>query len=129
MNAHPSSRLEQVEELQNLMIARACGEYADSATYARLRRELLNDPQIAPRLPPFVRTCGDVGQFWQFIKYQLGRYAERRNFIWESFRPLLSHLEGANAVPADDPVTLALQAFDRKHVSAVWAKEIGRAHV
>ena len=121
----PSTRLEQVEALQNVLIAQATSS-GDNATYVQLRRELLSDAAIAARLPKYVRTCGDLSQFWQFIKYEYATYRERRDFIWNGFRPLLDFLAGVDATPADDAITLGLTAFDREHVTAVWSKALER---
>ncbi len=121
-----TTRVEQVEALQNQLLAHATGGGADDAAYVQLRRALLADPLVGPRLPRYVRTAGDLGQFWQWIKYERPTYAERRALIWADFRPLLDHLAGLDGGPAHAAVSAALERFDKDHVHAVWQKALDR---
>ena len=86
--------LEKLETLQNLMIASVTGGERDNEKYRELRNELLQYPAVTQALPRFVRTCGDLSQFWSFIKSDpdLSTYASRRELIWSDFRPLLSSI-------------------------------------
>jgi len=88
-----SELFEKVESFQNLLISRATGGEAHDAQYKTLRNELMDDPNIRNRLPRFVRTCFDLDQFWNYIKQQFGRYRERREFLWNEFKPLLEMIE------------------------------------
>ncbi len=91
------------------MIGRVTGGNSDNETYRTLRRELFDASVVKEALPRFVRTCGDLTQFWHFIKTKqnLPSYASRREFIWEAFRPLLA---GAD----DDSSGVQHQAFFAK---------------
>jgi hypothetical protein len=80
----------KLEALQNLLVARATGGGGDDAEYRRLRSDLLNDARLKAKLPRFLHTCRDLFQFWQFIKYEYSHYAERREFLWNEFRPALA---------------------------------------
>jgi hypothetical protein len=73
-----------------------------------------------------VRTCRDLAQFWSFIKYEKGSYAERRELIWGSFAPLLDRLEGKDSRPSDTPISDGLRNFDADGVHAIWAKALER---
>jgi hypothetical protein len=84
--------LERAQYLQNLLIAQATGNGADDGEYLAVRRALLDNRETADLLPGFVRTCRNLAQFWGFIKYEKGSYAERRELIWSSFAPLLDCL-------------------------------------
>jgi len=88
-----SKLFEKVESLQNLLISRATGGEAHDVQYKTLRNELMDDPIIRDRLPRFVRTCFDLNQFWNYIKQQFGSYRERREFLWNEFKPLLEMIE------------------------------------
>jgi hypothetical protein len=88
-----SELFEKVESLQNLLISRATGGEAHDAHYKTLRSELMDDPITKNRLPRFVRTCFDLNQFWNYIKKRFGSYRERREFLWNEFRPLLEMIE------------------------------------
>lgn len=84
---------EKVESLKNFLISRATGGEAHDAQYKILRNELMDDPILRDRLPRFVRTCFDLNQFWNYIKQQFGSYRERREFLWNEFKPLLEMIE------------------------------------
>lgn len=117
---------EEVESLQNLLVAHATGGESDNNEYVELRQRLLGQAQLKEVTPSFVRTCRDLSQFWQFIKFKFGTYAERRTYIWNEFRPLLDKLEGVGASPSDHLVTGALTKFDAAHVHEAWAKALER---
>jgi hypothetical protein len=101
--------IEKIEALQNVMMASVTGGTSDNQSYRTLRDELFQTSVVKEALPRFVRTCGDLSQFWHFIKTKqtLPTYASRREFIWEAFRPLL--------VGADDETSaVERQAFFAK---------------
>jgi len=118
--------LEQAEKLQNLLVARATASHADDAEYRALRQVFLSDANLWKLLPPFVKNCRSVDQFWEFIKHKFRTYAERRRFIWDPFAPLISHLETANAAPLDSTVARTLKMHAPAHVHAVWSKALDR---
>jgi hypothetical protein len=118
--------LDSVEALQNLLVASATGGASDNAEYLRLRQVLVSQPQLESYIPRFVRTCRDLSQFWQFIKYKFGTYHERRVYLWDEFRPLLDLIERGGPSPSDQTVTVALEQFDAAHVQAAWSKALDR---
>lgn len=117
---------EQIETLQNLLIARSTGESGDAASYQSLRQEIVSNSQLKDIAPRFLRTCRSLGEFWQFIKYEHASYAERRQFIWTAFRPLFERLEGSKATPSDQSVSVALEKFDAETVHRLWLKAMER---
>ena len=118
--------LVQIETLQNMLIAQATGGAEDNSEYTRLRQVLLSQASLEPLIPQFVRTCRSLFQFWQFIKYEYGTYAERREFLWEQFRPLLEGVERGGLTPADQQVTTALDVLDQEYVQTSWSKALDR---
>ncbi|MBU1421633.1 MAG: toll/interleukin-1 receptor domain-containing protein [Bacteroidetes bacterium] len=88
-----SELFEKVESLQNLLISRATGGESHEAQYKMLRSEMMNDSLLMDKLPRFVRTCFDLNQFWNFIKHEFGSYRERREFLWNEFKPILEMIE------------------------------------
>lgn len=123
----PTDPLEQVEMMENLLVARATGDMtASTRHYAYLRQTLMAEPDLAPLLPSFVRTCRSLDVFWPYIKGKAGSYAERRQIIGEAFTPLHDHLQGRNRAPGDIVVSDALQTFDVEGVHAVWTKALSR---
>lgn len=117
---------EQIESLKNLLIARATGEGGDEAQYKTLRKTVINDPKIKDIVPRFVRTCNNLGEFWQFIKYEHSSYAARRQFIWDAFRPMTDRIEGASTTPSDEKVSATLEKFDSESIHRVWVKALDR---
>lgn len=117
--------LEAAETLQNLLVALATQSSTSSADYVLLRKQFMADPALNGLLPRWVRTCRDPAQFWEFIKHKFKTYRERREFIYQEFRPLLEHLERSPS-PADAAVHDTLKAFDEANVHAAWAKALER---
>ena len=73
--------LTQVATLQDGLIARATGESFDETTYRRYRGQLLVRHDLRHLVPPFVRKCRTLAQFWGWIKEEKPTYAERRSLI------------------------------------------------
>lgn len=92
--------LEKIETLQNVMLASVSGGARGEGEYQQIRDELFAIPGLREALPRFVRTCGDLSQFWHFIKTQqgLGSYASRREYIWNAFRPLLTGVDDSAGI-------------------------------
>jgi hypothetical protein len=124
----PDSLVERAILMQNLMIARATGQGADSAMYESLRREFIASEPLKPLLPAFVRTCRTLDIFWPYIKGRAATYADRRYIIGTAFEPLLDHLENRHRAPVDATASEALQTFDSEGVHAVWEKALQRRH-
>ncbi len=124
-----TSLSEQIEALQNLLIAQATGGSGDNRQYQALRQEIVSNPILKDIAPRFLRTCRTLSEFWQFIKYEYARYEERRNFVWESFRPLFERIEGTAAAPSDHDVGVALEKFDPATVHRLWLKAMERREV
>ena len=121
-----SELFEQTEALQNLLVSSATGNSEDDAEYTRLRNFALSQGTLEPLVPRFIRTCRNLGQFWQLIKTSYGTYAERRTFLWDEFRPLLEALERGGMAPSDQFVSEAFEKFDAANIQAVWSKALDR---
>jgi hypothetical protein len=118
--------LERAEYLQTLLVSFSTGGSGNDEEYKALRKHFLDNSETAHLLPKFVRLNRDLGQFWGYIKYAFGHYAERREFIWSEFRPLLDYFEGRSRKPADDTISSALKSFDSEGVHMVWARALER---
>lgn len=117
---------EQTEALQNLLVSQATGNAESDAEFTRLRQVVLSQASLDPYTPRFLRTCRNLGQFWQFIKQQFGTYAERRKYLWNEFRPMLELLERGGAAPSDQVVSVAIDKFDASNLQAAWSKALDR---
>jgi hypothetical protein len=123
----PDPAVEKVEAVQNILIAQATGGGASSyGDYVQLRKELLADPLTKEGLPRFVHTCRDLSQFWQYIKYKFPTYAERRDYIWGEFRPLLEALEARPTSPVQRSDEQLLSKLSPEAVQAVWNRALER---
>ena len=109
-----------------MLIAQATGGSVDSRAYQHLRQELIGHPLLKDIVPRFVRTCRSTAEFWQFIKYKFPSYAERREYIWEEFRPIFVRIDGDAGTPADLSVSTALEKFDIETVHQLWLKALER---
>ena len=120
--------LEKVERMQDALISFATGDAFDGndPEYKKLRSELLGRADIREKLPKLVRRFRDLGQFWQFIKFEYATYAERRQFLWDSFRPAIEYLEFAERAPGLQPISEVLEEFDADNVHAAWQKALDR---
>lgn len=98
---------DKVSYLANVLTARATGMASDSGEYEALRRELLNNPAIASKLPHWIRQHRSLDSFWGFIQPKFSSYAERRTYISEQFTLLLDELEFGNTLQLDQtaPIT------------------------
>jgi len=118
--------LEQAESLQNLVLAHATGSNQDDGEYRQLRQVFTSDDSLSLKLPRFIRTCRDLDQFWAFIKTKYPTYQERRQYLWDEFRPLLDLVESSQSTPSDESISDALLHFDAAHVNAAWSKALSR---
>jgi Abortive infection C-terminus len=116
----------KVEEMQNMLLVFATGGGIEDAQYRALRGELLGNPIIEDRLPGFLRSCRDSSQFWEFIKAQFAHYRQRREFIWDAFRPTLDFLEEQTRTPGDLSIAEVLGQFSPGDVQTVWARALER---
>lgn len=120
--------LDNAEQLQNGLVAHATGGGFDGGNYAykEYRRFFLERADAKQKLPSFVWRCRDLEQFWGWVKFEKGTYAERRNLIWDAFRPLIEYLEDRERTPATETIGDRLQSFDAESVHAVWQKALDR---
>ena len=125
MNEPAIDLAHKVERLQNLLVAHATGGSGDDVAYRELRRELLNNGVVGPLLPRFVQTCGDLNQFWQFIKHKFSTYADRRTFLWEGFRPAVEAAEHQGS-PTAASMAVALDRLNSEIVRVFWQNALSR---
>jgi hypothetical protein len=116
---------DKVTALQNLLVARATGGSAEEQAYIPLRAQLLKDPLVGTLLPRFVRTSRDLGQFWQFIQPKFVHYGERRQFIWDEFRPALEAAESGTS-PVAETASAALTRLSSDAVQDAWRRALAR---
>lgn len=126
MMDYNETTIEEVESFQNLLVSIATGGNGGGYEYGELRRSLVSNPNISDRLPRFVKTNRDAGQFWNFIKQKFSTYKDRREFLWEEFRPLLEWLENLDNIPAHSGISETLEQFNAENVQRAWGKALER---
>ncbi|MGH1432786.1 MAG: TIR domain-containing protein [Neptuniibacter sp.] len=101
---------DKVSYLANLLTARATGLSAENGEFEFLRRELLQNSDVAAMLPSWIKQHRNLDSFWGFIKEKYGTYAERRTYISEQFTPLLDFLEfGQSPTPVSQTTSNTAQ--------------------
>ena len=118
--------LDQAKALEGLLVDAATGTVRKESEYQALRQSVISSSLLKPHLPRFLKTCGTLSHFWQFIKSEYSTYKERRTFLWGAFRPMLDALECTASSPSDTGVSAALAIFDSIHVQATWSKALER---
>jgi hypothetical protein len=129
VNDLPTNPAERAVALQEMMVSVATGASRgarEERAYQELRRELMDQPETAPLLPPFVRTCRTLETFWGWIKGQSGQWEPRRVLIRQAFTGLLDHLEGRQQTPADIGISATLESFTEEGVHRAWSKALER---
>lgn len=120
------SDLERAQLMQNMLVDRATGGSGSDSDYGQLRSYFMKNSRLKNLLPGFVRTSRSLAQFWGLIKAQFETYAERRDFIYDGFRPLLDYLEQGDLSPSDVAISDGLKSFNEEGVHAVWARALDR---
>lgn len=124
--SHLGTLFDRITYLQNMLIAQATGSVGDNADYQVIRAELLGNPTISTMTPRCVKTNRNLDQFWQFIKYEYGTYADRRKYLWQEFDQLLEYLEKGETHPAQQSISDVLQNFDSASIHHAWTKALER---
>ncbi|MEX2410245.1 MAG: abortive infection family protein [Candidatus Paceibacterota bacterium] len=118
---------ERAEYLQNTLTNHATNDGAsNNKHYKTLRRYFLDNHNTKPLVPNWVRTKRDLSHFWQFIKNKFPTYAERREFIWGEFSPLLEYLEQGNKTPHKSSIEDSLDTLSSDYVNLIWQKSMQR---
>jgi hypothetical protein len=72
-------------------------------------------------LPSFVRTCTTLPQFWAHVKREgnMPRYADRREYVWNAFKPLMESLEGGQPIQGQAFFPKGATHDAYKHIKAI----------
>lgn len=122
----PTNPLARARLLEDLVLD--CATYCrheQAWAYEELRRGFVADPSTRALLPAFVRDGRDRSQVRAYAQ-QLGGYKDRRQHIWEAFKPFIDHLEAIERVPLDAAVGQVLAAFNAESVHDVWTRALAR---
>ena len=108
---------EKISYLLNILIERATGTVSESSEYEAIRRQLLEDQKIAPKLPVWLRTHRSLDSFWRFIKNKSPKYNARQDFLNQEFAPILNELEFENI-----PIVQGTTDFKESHIEMISAR-------
>ena len=117
---------EEVLTLQNYLVGVATGADRNNGIYRQMRKTVATNPSLKSRLPQFVRTCHSIESFWGHITQGRDHYQERREYIWEQFKPLLEYLENPRTLPIYESTSDVLSTVDHASVQSSWDKAIER---
>ena len=118
---------ERANYLQQLLVNHSTnGGPTNDEHYQYLRKYFLTRPDTIDKIPAWVRTNRDLSQFWQFIKFKYGKYAERRVFIRDEFSSLLEYLETMDNSPHAEVVDESLKVLNSDYIIVTWKKAIER---
>ncbi|MGV3607363.1 MAG: abortive infection family protein [Planctomycetaceae bacterium] len=117
---------ERADSLVRMLISKATGGNFEEIAYFELRLFFIKDAELAQFVPNWLKSIRDGNQFWQFIKPKFPTYAERREFLWKEFQPLLRRCETGQSLPAEDEVITILKTLNSEGVESVWRKALFR---
>lgn len=119
---------DDADRVKAILCGAATGPWSPETNteYKKLRDGLINMPGINAKVPAFVRSCRELGEFWSFIKPKFGTYKLRREFLQEAFDPLLTHLESMGMSPSDFSAADHLEKCDYESVQSAWMKALER---
>jgi hypothetical protein len=121
-----NSLIIKVESLKNMLVLQATGGNSDNGEYIDLRGELINISSISKKLPRFVLSCRNLGEFWGYIKPKFSTYSERREFLRSEFDSLLTFLESKPNIPSDHVITETVKSISSDYIHEIWQKALER---
>lgn len=117
---------EKAQALMHLLIDHSTGKQGNESDYSDMRKYFISDDRWRSLLPPWVTSKRSLDQFWQFIKAKFQTYAERREYLWDQFSPLLDRLEADVISPAEADIEEGLAAFTADEISRSWKRMVRR---
>jgi hypothetical protein len=91
--------LDAVERLQGLLTERGQRQFtsAEQEEYQHVRRALIRDPEVKPRLPRLVTLNSHADGVWSDLRDHSGQWEPRRMFVREQMRDALTYAMEAAA--------------------------------
>lgn len=118
-------RLVKKFEDTSIALATGKGQFAYEP-WEEARNQMLAEPALLPRIPAWISSCRWGSQFWQFIKGKSPHYQGRREFIWDSIRPIYEFIERGNTEPVAISFENILINASPDSVSEIWRKIYSR---
>lgn len=97
-NINTLNESEKIKFLINILIQRATGKisYDDieaNNSYEIIRKFLFSKKEYINFIPSFIKVHRTLDSFWDFIKEEFDKYAERRRYINQEFTPLQDYID------------------------------------
>lgn len=121
-------RLDQIEELQDLLVKHIDDLNGSEDRYSELRRILIRSARVKSALPDFVVECRSLGHAYRRIKDEaaLSRKNEYRRVVWEGFKESLDILEMDLIGPSDFEINGTLESLNSGQIQGAWKKALDR---
>ena len=122
---------EKVIQIQQILIARATHQHTDEDKnkFIMLRAEIIAKNHLDQYIPQILRKSRTLEAFWEQIKAEFNHYAERKNYLYTEFSPLLDLLEKSNFQPLDQNVTEIIKDLSSIYIHTIWQKALERRTV
>jgi hypothetical protein len=117
---------EKADALVNVLIDRATDGVTREDDYFCLRAYFVQHTRLASKVPSWLPPQRSLNQFWHFIKPKFAKWAERREFLWNEFEPLLAACEAKENLAAEDTISDVLTNFDSLTIGRTWRNMINR---
>lgn len=117
---------EKIEIFQERAVGLATGKEVTYEQYENTRKELLEEPSLAQRFPQWLKDCRSGSQYWSYIKKSFPTYQQRREFIWESLKPLFEYAERVGVEPTSQKMEETLEICSEDSVHRAWLKCLER---
>lgn len=131
MAEHPTVKL--LQELKGMLHARIERPLDDAAKqrYQVLRKGILDDINVGPSAPKFLRDGRDLDDFFPYIKNTVpggasGIWADRRAHVNSELGPAFDRAEKTDSSAADDDIVDALSELNAARVETAWKRAIAR---
>lgn len=120
---------DNVKKLYDVLVSVSTGSnYSDPiiiSDFDDARKIMIKQRSIHTLIPDFVIKYRDLPSFWGFIKNKFGSYAERRQYLGESFAPLFDYLENIEEAPIDT-IVANTSKISSEYVREMWDKAVER---
>nr|WP_282449602.1 abortive infection family protein [Roseibium sp. CAU 1639] len=115
--------------LQEMVVGLATGGSVDDNSYHQLRRSIMEEDELRPLLPQFIRTCRTGTALWGHLKQVSsgqGSYAIRSQYVYDGFQPILDHLDAGTKSPTDAVTVETLEHLNSDEVQRIWSVALQR---
>ncbi len=118
-------------KFQKIITDQVTGIEQNNESYASFRKFCLQMDVPKELLPDLVLKNHTLTQLDSCIKREIKTYKERREFIWNLFKPLLNYLENFKYIPKTtsaigNQTEAALRIIDSPHLQELWNKAVAR---